>query len=693
MTAAPFPPNAVKILEARYYLRTESGELLDRGPEDLFRRVAVAVAEAEPPAQRSRRCDEFFRMMIDRDFLPNSPTLTGAGRGMSLSACFVLPIEDSLDSIFEAVKDAALVHKEGGGTGFDFSRLRPKGSFVRKTQGVASGPVSFLKVIDAATEAVKQGGTRRGANMGVLRVDHPDVEEFTALKVDGRTATNFNTSVAATDAFMDALASGGSYDLADPHLRAAAGTADARDVFRSIVGAAWAVGDPGLVFIDRINRENPTAPQGPIRATNPCGEQPLHDYESCNLGSIDVSRFFAPRRKERVDWERLGRTVRLAVRFLDDVIDVNRFPLPQIETITRGNRRIGLGVMGWADLLIRMETRYDSPAALALAERLAAFLRAEAVAASRALAAERGCFPNIEASVYRGSSMRNATVLTVAPTGTISRIAGCSSAIEPVFGFEITSRILGQEIRDVHPLFAEWTADHPGEPLPEWFQSAHDVAPEAHVRMQAAFQKHVDSSVAKTVNFRNDAAPEDIDAVFRLGWALGVKGLTVYRDGSRENQVLSRGGGAGPRERPDSLPAVSERIRTDSGHLYVTVTFRDGRPFEVFVSPGKGGYPEMAAAEALGRLASLSLRSGIDYREVVRQLEGIGGGPEGAAARAAEGGGEAAARSIPDAVAKALERLAAAGPGPYTFRCRSCGAVIPDEKCPVCPNCGWSMCA
>jgi ribonucleoside-diphosphate reductase alpha chain len=362
-----FAPNALKILEARYFLRNERGELLDKSPADLFRRVADAVAAAEKKPGRKAAADAFFRAMMDRDFLPNSPTLTGAGRDMCLSACFVLPIEDSLESIFETVKNAALVHKEGGGTGFDFSPLRPKGSFVRKTQGVASGPVSFLKVIDAATEAVKQGGTRRGANMGILRADHPDIEEFIRMKSDGRGVANFNISIAATDAFMESVKAGGTYELVDPRTGAVTGTRDARQVFKSAVESAWASGDPGLIFIDRINAANPTAGVGPIRATNPCGEQPLHAYESCNLGSINLANFFAPRKKDRFDWERFARVGRLGVRFLDDVIDINKYPLPEIAVTTRANRRIGLGVMGWADLLLLMKIRYDSPKALTLA--------------------------------------------------------------------------------------------------------------------------------------------------------------------------------------------------------------------------------------------------------------------------------------------------------------------------------------
>ena len=688
-----FSENALKILRARYFLKDEKGELVDKTPEDLFRRVAAYVASAEKTkADRARYAQAFLGLMTARDFLPNSPTLTGAGRGMCLSACFVLPIEDSLDAIFETVKDAALVHKEGGGTGFDFSRLRPRGSFVRKTQGVASGPISFLKVIDAATEAVKQGGTRRGANMGLLRVDHPDIEAFIQMKLDGSSVANFNISVAATDAFMAALAAGSEYDLVDPHLGKVVGRRDARKVFQLIVESAWAVGDPGLVFIDRVNAANPTAGLGSIRATNPCGEQPLHDYESCNLGSINLSNFFDPEAKDHLDWRRLASVIRLGVRFLDDVIDVNRYPLPQIEKTTRASRRIGLGVMGWADLLLLMKVRYDSAKALALADKVAAFLRAEATAASRDLAAERGSFPAIAKSVYKGGRMRNATVFTVAPTGTISRIAGCSSSIEPVFAFEVVSKILDTELRDVHPLYAAWKERNPGRPVPDYFRAAHEIAPEWHVRTQAAFQRHVDNSVSKTVNFPHNASVEDVEKAFRLAWDLGTKGITIYRDGCRENQVLYKNGAAvlHPQDRPDSLPSVTDKIKTGFGNLYVTISFHNQKPFEVFASIGKSGYSTMADAEALGRLISMALRSGVEPEEVIAQLKGIGGSEP----VFTEGG---LIQSIPDAIAKILEKhFGEVRHNPkdfYTVRCKICGALLPDEKCPVCINCGWSKCA
>ncbi len=689
-----FSENALRILKARYFMKNEKGEFLDRTPSDLFRRVARTIASAErTPKERERWGQAFLEAMMARDFLPNSPTLTGAGRDMCLSACFVLPIEDSMESIFGTVKNAALVHKEGGGTGFDFSRLRPSGSFVHRTQGVASGPVSFLKVIDAATEAVKQGGTRRGANMGILRADHPDIEAFILMKRDGKSIGNFNISVAATDAFMEAVQKGTSYEIVDPYRNKVVDRKDARKVFRAIVESAWAIGDPGLIFIDRINAANPTKGLGPIAATNPCGEQPLHAYESCNLGSLNVANFFLAGAPDSFDWDRFASVIALAVRFLDNVIDVNKYPLPEIEAMTKGNRRIGLGLMGWADLLIRMKIRYDAPEALAFAEKMAAFLRARAEEASAALARTRGSFPNIGKSVYKGKKMRNATVFTIAPTGTISRIAGCSSSIEPVFAFEFTSRIIDSKLQDIHPLYQEWKREHPGKGLPPYFVTAHDIAPEAHIRMQAAFQKYVDNSVSKTINLPHEASLKDVEEAYLLAYELGTKGITIYRDGCRDEQVLNKAAVISkrlPEERPDTLESITDKIKTGFGNLYVTITYFNRKPFEVFASIGKSGYSTMADAEAIGRLISLALRSGVDPKEVVSQIRGIGGSDP----VFTEGG---LVTSIPDAVAKVLERhFGKAKNGSRDLvlaQCKQCGATLPDEKCPTCPNCGWNTCS
>ncbi len=689
-----FSANALRILKARYFLKNEKGDLLDKSPADLFGRVARTIAAAEKTAKDRRLWTQaFFDVMMSRDFLPNSPTLTGAGRDMCLSACFVLPIEDCMESIFETVKNAALVHKEGGGTGFDFSRLRPKGSFVHRTQGVASGPVSFLKVIDAATEAVKQGGTRRGANMGILRADHPDIEEFILMKKDGKTLNNFNISVSATDAFMEAVKKGGSYEIRDPYQNKVVDRKDARKIFRMIVESAWAIGDPGLIFIDRINKTNPTRALGAIQATNPCGEQPLHAYESCNLGSINLASFFAPDKKDQVDWDRLAKVIAIAVRFLDNVIDVNKYPFPQIEEMSKGNRRTGLGLMGWADLLIKMRTPYNSSGALALAEKISSFLRNQAVQESARLARLRGNFPNIGKSVYKGKSMRNATVFTIAPTGTISRIAGCSSSIEPVFAFEFTSHIIDSEIKDVHPLYQEWKSKNPGRARPDHFVTAHDINPEWHIRMQAAFQKHVDNSVSKTINLPHEATLKDVEQAYLLAFDLGCKGITIYRDGCRDEQVLTKAGPAEkrlPQERPDTLTSITDKIKTGFGNLYVTISFFNQKPFEVFASIGKSGYSTMADAEALGRLISLALRSGVDPKEVVNQLKGIGGSEP----IFTEGG---LVHSIPDAISKVLERhfgqVKNNAKDLFKSICKQCGATLPDEKCPTCPNCGWNKCA
>ncbi len=693
-TADGFPENAIRILKARYFLKDSDGKFLDQRPAHLFRRVAEFIASAERTklGQKEWR-NKFFKIMMARDFLPNSPTLTGSGRDMCLSACFVLPIEDSMASIFDAVKNAALVHKEGGGTGFDFSLLRPKGSLVRKTQGIASGPVSFLKVLDAATEAVKQGGTRRGANMGILRVDHPDIEEFIQLKKDGKSVNNFNISVAATDEFMKAVKTGTVYNLYDPYLKKKAGEKDAGTIFSMIVESAWAVGDPGLIFIDRVNAANPTMGIGPIRATNPCGEQPLHAYESCNLGSINLANFYHPKREDKVDWNRLGEVISTAVRFLDDVIDVNKYPLPQIEEMSKANRRIGLGVMGWADLLIKMKIKYDSSDALKMAEKIASFVKKNAVAESKRLAQTRGSFPNIEKSTYKGKKMRNATVFTIAPTGTISRLAGCSSSIEPLFALEFTSKILDGELKDVHPLFAEWREKNPDAPIPDYFRTAHEIEPSWHVKMQAAFQKYVDNSVSKTINFAHDAAIEDVDKAYKLAYKKKTKGITIYRDGCRSEQVLYKGSIPPkrlPQDRPNSLPSVTDKIKTGFGNLYVTISYYNQKPFEVFTSIGKSGYTTMADAEALGRLISLALRSNVDPKEVIFQLKGIGGSEP----VFTEGG---LVQSLPDAIAKVLERHLGKTENHskdlFQVICKVCGATLPDEKCPTCPNCGWNRCS
>ncbi len=689
-----FSENALRILKARYFKTDKDGNFLENKPSDLFNRVAEHIASAEQSEKDKKLWKKrFFDVMMARDFLPNSPTLTGAGRNMCLSACFVLPIADSMDSIFDTVKNTALVHKEGGGTGFDFSLLRPKGSFVKKTQGIASGPVSFLRVIDAATEAVKQGGTRRGANMGILRVDHPDIEDFILMKRDGKGINNFNISVAITDQFMTALKKDTDYALYDPYLKKNTGKKNARKIFRMIIESAWAVGDPGLIFIDQINKNNPTKHMGLIRATNPCGEQPLHDNESCNLGSINLLNFFDPNDKFQFNWEKFKKVISVGVRFLDNVIEVNRYPLPEIADTTKGNRRIGLGIMGWADLLIKMKIKYDSDEALRLAEKIAAFLRQRAEAESQLLGESRGSFPNIDKSVYKDVIMRNATVLTIAPTGTISRLAGCSSSIEPVFAFEFVSKIIDKELKDIHPLFQEWKETHPSKDIPDYFVTAHEISPEWHIKIQAAFQKHVDNSVSKTINFPNTASLEDVEKAYLLAHELKTKGITIYRDGCRAEQVLYKSlplKNLHPKERPNSLPSVTDKINTGFGNLYVTISYFNQKPFEVFASIGKSGYTTMADVEALGRLISLAMRSGVESKEIVTQLKGIGGSEP----IFTEGG---LVQSLPDAIAKVLERHI--GPADnnskdlFDIVCKVCGASLPDEKCPTCLNCGWNRCS
>ncbi len=687
-----FPENALKILRARYFKKDEKGALVESRPSELFRRVSRFIARAEKSDADKKLWEEkFFQAMMQKDFMPNSPTLTGAERQMCLSACFVLPIEDSLDGIFETVKNAALVHKEGGGTGFDFSRIRPAGSFVRKTQGIASGPVSFLKVIDAGTEAVKQGGTRRGANMGVLRVDHPDITHFITMKRDGITAQNFNISVAITDAFIKAIHEKAPYDLINPTDGSVAGQANAQEIFDLIVDSAWNNGDPGLIFIDKVNRLNPTAAQGPIRATNPCGEQPLHDYEACNLGSINLLNLFDAKAADGIDWEKFRTIIQLGIRFLDDVIDVNLYPLEKIDKMAKANRRIGLGVMGFADLLIRLGIAYNSKEARAMGRKLISFMKEEAVSASRQLAETRGSFPNIEKSVYKGKKMRNASVLTIAPTGTISRIAGCSSSIEPIFAFQVISKILDSEISDIHPLFKEWQEKHPGETPPAYFVTAQEVAPSDHLTMQAVFQEYVDSAVSKTINFPNAATREDIAAAYLQAFSMDIKGITVYRDGCRAVQVLNKAGEDKPKPmgRPEAIPSTTHKISTGLGNLYITVTYFNKKPFEVFASIGKSGYSTMADAEAIGRLISLALRSGISTEEVVNQLKGIGG------AEPIFSNGQLI-QSIPDAIAKVLEthvgKVNTRHQDMSGLNCPICGSSVTDEKCPTCANCGWSKC-
>ena len=566
--AATLTDNALAVLRARYLAR--EGGIVVETPEQLFRRVAHHVSAAEAslgysPDEVAVARATFERMMSTLKFVPNLPTLMNAGRPLGqLAACFVVPVHDSTTGVFEAVRWAAEIQKTGGGTGFSFSRLRPAGDLVVSTGGTASGPVSLMQVFDVATEAIKQGGTRRGANMGMLRVDHPDILEFIALKLDPSRMRNFNLSVAITDKFMAAVHAGTTYDLVNPRTGAVTGQLEARRVLDAIANAAWAIGDPGMVFIDRINDEHPTPHLGSIEATNPCGEQPLLPFESCTLGSIDLGKFV---RGKDLEWDRLRVVIHDAVRFLDDVIDANRYPLGEIERSTKATRKIGLGIMGWADALAALGIAYDSEEALALADRVATFLEDESLAASSALAERRGPFPAWKGSRWESAGhrpLRNATTTTIAPTGTISIIAGCASGIEPLYALAYRRNVLdGAELVEVNPAFQRIAAErgfasdelfsqiaeHGGvrgragvpEDIQRRFPTAHEIDVTTHVRMQAAFQRHVHAAVSKTINLARSATAADVKAAYELAYELGCKGITVYRDGSREGQVLVTG--------------------------------------------------------------------------------------------------------------------------------------------------------
>jgi ribonucleoside-diphosphate reductase alpha chain len=732
--------NALRVLQRRYLKKGENGEVLET-PEELFRRVAKAVAQAErlynPAAPVEEWEDTFYGLMTDLEFLPNSPTLMNAGRELGqLSACFVLPVGDSMDSIFEAVKNTALIHKSGGGTGFSFSRVRPKNDLVLSTKGVSSGPLSFMSVFDAATETIKQGGTRRGANMGIMRVDHPDILDFITAKQDDAKLNNFNISVAVTDAFMRAVDEDAEYPLVNPRSGETVKTLKARKVFKTMVTLAWKNGDPGIVFIDRINEDNPTPHLGKIESTNPCGEQPLLPYESCNLGSINLAKVAT---EGHVDYGQLGRIVRTAVRFLDDVIDVNRYPLPQIEEMTKGNRKIGLGVMGFADMLLQLGVPYDSDEACRIAGEIMSFVHDEARAASVELAAERGVFPNFEGSVYDrpdGARVRNATTTTIAPTGTISIIAGCSSGIEPLFAVSyVRANVLDDEsMVEVHPSFeqvARARGFHSDELLKKIaekgtvrgtdgvpddvqavFATAHDTTPEWHIKLQAAFQRHTDNAVSKTVNFPNAAVVDDVEKVYLLAFKSGCKGVTIYRDGSREEQVLNVGQAVKKKDpgagiattrpsRPQLLTGETQRMETGCGKLFVIMNDDEYGPREVFANMGKAGGCASSNTEALGRLISLALKKGASSGEIVEQLKGI-------RCHVPYGMGPNATLSCADAIGKALERryvsgaaaAAAGAPEPQLSlvevaqgACPDCGGSIEHEGgCAVCRLCGYSKC-
>ena len=725
-------PNSLKVLERRYLKKDDSGKVMET-PEELFWRVALTIAQVEKLYGASDKkieqlAQEFYSFMSHLEFLPNSPTLMNAGRTLGqLSACFVLPIEDSMESIFDAVKNTALIHKSGGGTGFSFSSLRPKNSVVASTSGVASGPISFMKVINAATEAVKQGGTRRGANMGILKVDHPDILEFISCKDDLKELNNFNISVAVTEDFIAKVEQDEEYELFDPRTRkpyekdGQVVKYRAKEVFDLIVEHAWGSGEPGVIFLDRVNESNPTPKLGKIESTNPCGEQPLLPYESCNLGSINLSKMIKLEQGEMdIDWEKLEKTIRLSVHFLDNVIDANKYPLPQIEKMTLANRKIGLGVMGWADMLLQLGIPYDSEEALELGEKVMDFILKESHQCSSELAENRGNFSNWEKSTFYDKKipMRNATVTTIAPAGTISIIAGCSSGIEPLYAVSYIRTVMDQtRMVEVNPFF-EKMAKEEGfyseelmekiaqkgsiqsfpeipEEIKRIFVTAYDVSPEWHVRMQSAFQKYTDNAVSKTINLPNKATLEEVGEAYILAYKSGCKGITIYRDGSRKEQVLATKreseGEVIVQDRPETLTGITEKIKTGYGNLYVTINSVNDKPFEVFAQIGKSGYSTMADTEAICRLVSLALRSGVAVDKIIEQLIGIGGSSP------VFGNGELI-MSIPDAIAKVLKKHFGNGK-PNSDRdinlefCPDCGAKLEyREGCILCRECGFSKC-
>ncbi len=663
--------NAMKVLERRYLKKDETGKVIE-SPEQMFRRVAKAIAAVDEDygaeaKDINRLEDNFYSMIASLEFMPNSPTLMNAGRPLGqLSACFVLPIEDSMTSIFETLKATAIIHKTGGGTGFSFSRLREKNSIVQATGGVASGPISFMKVFDGATQAVKQGGTRRGANMGILRIDHPDILEFITCKQEDKEISNFNISVAVTEKFWKALEKDEDYELISPHTKKVIKRISAREVFKLIVKSAHRNGEPGLIFIDKMNEFNPTPAIGQYEATNPCGEQVLLPYESCNLGSINLLRMIKKTDKGYdLDWDKLEDTVRKAVHFLDNVIDANKHPIQEIEDKTKLTRKIGLGVMGWSSLLARMGIPYDTKEAVDLAEHVMSFILTEARLKSLELAKAKGVFPAFSKSIYakggKKRRFRNATLTTIAPTGTISIIAGpCSSGIEPIFSICYYRNVMDKtRLVETDPVF-EQIAKERGfysaelmkkiaeegdikdiEEIPDdvkkVFITSHHIAPEWHIRMQAAFQKYTDNAVSKTINFPNEASEQDVEEAYRLSYQLGCKGITVYRDGSRQEQVLNISKKEaqnkaqeqpkairGPRPRPEVMTGTTSKILTGCGNLYVIINNdENGNPFEVFTQIGKTGGCASSQLEAIGRLVSLALRSGVDPNVIQEQLKGI----------------------------------------------------------------------
>ena len=760
--------NARVILTKRYLRKGEDGNPIET-PEGLFLRIAGAIAQAESEDVRGLWEDRFYELMSSLKFLPNSPTLVNAGTGRGcLSACFVVSPKDKIESIMEVANDAAMIEKWGGGIGFGFSALRPKSDKISTTHGQACGPIAVMKLYSSVGATLTQGAFRLGAHMGQLNVSHPDVREFIHCKDGDDTLQNFNISVQITDEFMRAVEDDAEWRLTNPRdvgdgpLNEVVGTVSARELWNEIAESAWKTGDPGVVFIDRVWETAPNPQMGLIQTSNPCGEEFLEDYGNCCLGSIDLYRHLDG---DGFDWEALEDTVRTAVRFLDDVIEVNEFPLPKLREVNLATRRIGLGVMGWADALVKLDVPYDSERALELTDEVGGFIKETAWDESRRLAEERGPFPEYERSALKEKGMppvRNSSVITIAPTGTISRLAGCSSGIEPHFAIAWWSNVLWEdqegsssrlldapvsvrealkdrlgdddEVEEVLAQLAE-KSDGADSILEEnglqtaSFRTSMAISPESHVRMQAAWQKHVTNSVSKTINLPNSASVEDVADAYWLAWETGCKAVTVYRDGSKSLQVLETGREAEqteaqerhllvPRQRPSSVRGVTDRVRTGHGNMYVTINIDDeGHPFEVFTTLGKSGGCDSAHLEGISRLISLALRSGIDPDEVVDHLKGITCCPVW------DGG--TLVRSAEDAVALALshhlredalgqtspEETASAGGSeqlalfpsarsdtnghhtPSGSRCPKCsGSLIHQEGCLRCLDCGYTKC-
>jgi ribonucleoside-diphosphate reductase alpha chain len=776
LPAALLSDNARIVLAKRYLMKDDAGKVTEE-PEDMFWRVAYTIAAVDAKygateEEVTQLARDFYEMMVRGEWEPNTPTLMNAGRPLGqLSACFVLPVEDALSSdgrngykagIYDTLKSMALVHQSGGGTGFSFSRLRPSGAVVRSTMGVASGPVSFMGLYDASTEVVKQGGTRRGANMGILRVDHPDVLAFITCKADTSKNTNFNISVAVTDEFMRAVEAGTTYPLRDPRTGEKAGELDANEVLDLIIKNAWATGEPGLFFIDEANRYNPVPHLGSYEATNPCGEQPLLAFDVCNLGSANLGAFVDLEADDledwnaRIKWGRLRQVLRLSTHFLDNVIDANCYPLPEITDLAQRIRRIGNGVMGYADLLVRLGIPYGSAEAIRVTEELAAYIDSVEKAASEELAEKRGTFPEWERSIWGPDAtcardadgnrirperrLRNCNVNTVAPTGTISLFANCSGGIEPLFAVTFMRNQAGAYMTDVNEDFVRiakaWGFfsdelmerikeeghihfDEVPEQIQRLFRTAHDVTPAEHVAVQAAWQKYTDSAISKTTNFPTEATEADVREVYLQAYRAKCKGVTVYRDGSRSGQVLSTGktdkdkkadekpAPAVPRARPAVLSSSTREMTTPVGDAFITISEHEGKPFEVFIVVGKAGSIVAAECEALGRLISLAMRSGVSHREIIMQLRGI-------SSDRAVGFGENKVSSLPDAIAQALEAWSPSGLSisvqvdvgeitrtvleelgkSFFGTCPECSSELTyKEGCVKCPMCsGYSQC-